>query len=87
MVSYLEVFAMETNESCPLDGSWLRSHCTTYENQKEKGTLANCQHRVSCSHVRTVVESDANESVSTAKKVLIGQIPSIFKKEIGRAHV
>ena len=81
MVSYLEVFAMETNESCPLDGSWLRSHCTTYENQKEKGTLANCQHRASCSHVRTVVESDANESVSTAKKVLIGQIPSIFKKE------
>ena len=70
---------MEPKDSCPLDGSWMRDSCTTYQNHKSGGTLANCQHRDGCANARKLVESDLNESVAISKKVLIGQIPHIFE--------
>ena len=70
---------MNSNNSCPLDGSWMRDSCTTYHNQKNSGTLSKCQYRDNCNSVRAVVESDVNESVSVAKKVLIDRIPGIFE--------
>ena len=71
---------MEKNSSCPLDGSWMRDHCVTYEGRKKDGSLEDCQHRSSWANTRATVESNANESVATAKKVLIGRIPDIFQK-------
>lgn len=70
---------MKTNDSCPLDGSWMRDSCTTYQNQKNSGTLTNCQHRNSCANARKLVESDVNESVAISKRVLVDQIPHIFE--------
>jgi hypothetical protein len=70
---------MKKNESCPLDGSWMRDSCTTYHDQKNSGNLSNCQHRRNCAEARSLVESDINQSVTISKKVLIGQIPQIFE--------
>lgn len=70
---------MKTSDSCPLDGSWMRASCTTYQNQKNSGTLANCQHRDRCANARKLVESDINESVAVSKRVLIEHIPQIFE--------
>lgn len=72
---------MNSNNSCPLDGSWMRDSCTTYHNQKNSGNLSNCQHRRNCANARAIVESDLNESVSISKKVLVDQIPHIFKDQ------
>ena len=72
---------MEWKDTCPLDGSWMRDSCTTYHNQKNNGTLSKCQHRDNCANARAIVESDLNESVSISKKVLVDQIPHIFKDQ------
>ena len=71
---------MKKTNSCPLDGSWMRDYCTTYESQKNEGTLSECQHQNHCNKTRADIESNVNESVAMSKKVLIGRIPDIFKK-------
>lgn len=71
---------MEKKDSCPLDGSWTRDHCATFDVRKKDGTLSECEHRSECANLRKIVESDLDESVASSKKILLNGVPDMFRK-------
>lgn len=70
---------MGKKDSCPLDGSWTRDHCTAYNDRKKHQTLSECGHRDNCTNFRKIIESNLDESVASSKKILLNGIPNIFE--------
>ena len=70
---------MNKKNSCPLDGSWAREHCSTYSKNIKNDSISACAHKSECAELRKILESDLDSSITTTKKILHKGVPKIFE--------